>query len=79
MLESKHRQQLQRMQDKVDKARQDLVDMAEKMALIEEQKQDDIDQVKQRAAKDMVSPSSLWFIVINIILSILPSPRRARP
>ena len=56
LLEDKHRQQLQRMQDKVDRAQQELIDMADKMALVEEQRQDAVDQAKEQAAKEMVSP-----------------------
>ena len=58
LLEDKHRQQLQRMQDKVDRAQQELTDMADKMALVEGQKQEAVNQAKQQAAREMVSPHS---------------------
>ena len=54
LLESKHRQQLQRVQDKVEAAQQDLAHMTDRLALAEEQKQEAISQVRQQASKDMV-------------------------
>lgn len=71
LLESKHRQQLQRVQDKVEAAQQDLADMTDRLALAEEQKQEAINQVRQQASKDMVRSQILQLSNSVRILKII--------